>query len=98
MHFSTIKRMLLKTAIHPPSSMLFWPLAVALALLAQPTTAQRLHTCLDHGWKFHLGDAADPAKDFNFRTVSIFVKSGKAEGTAIAPDFEDKDWQDISLP
>ncbi|HEV9035093.1 MAG TPA: glycoside hydrolase family 2 TIM barrel-domain containing protein, partial [Puia sp.] len=58
----------------------------------------RAHTSLDQGWKFHLGDAADPSKDFNFRTVSIFAKSGKAEGTAIAADFNDRDWRDISLP
>ena len=53
---------------------------------------------LDSAWKFHFGDAADPAKDFNYKTSSIFVKSGKAAGTAIAPAFDDKDWQTISLP
>ncbi|GGB03830.1 hypothetical protein GCM10011511_28950 [Puia dinghuensis] len=52
----------------------------------------------DAGWKFHLGDAADPAKDFNYRTASVFVKSGKAGGTAIAPDFDDHGWRSLSLP
>jgi beta-galactosidase len=52
----------------------------------------------DAGWRFHLGDAADPAKDFNFRTASVFVKTGKANGTAIAPDFDDHSWRTLSLP
>jgi beta-galactosidase len=66
---------------------------------ALPGQAQmRQHLSLDEGWAFHFGDAADPAKDFNFRTVSIFAKSGKAEGTAIAPDFDDRDWRVLSVP
>jgi beta-galactosidase len=67
-------------------------------MLAGHAQTPRQHRSLDRGWKFHFGDAADPAKDFNFRTVSIFAKSGKAEGTAIAPDFDDRDWRALSLP
>ena len=73
--------------------LLFFPFVV----LAQQAP-QRLHMALDSAWKFHFGDAADPAKDFNYKTSSIIVKSGKAAGTAIAPAFDDKDWQTISLP
>ncbi|HEV3412551.1 MAG TPA: beta-galactosidase GalA [Puia sp.] len=61
-------------------------------------TAQRQHRSLDDGWRFHFGDASDPAKDFNYGTVSIFSKSGKSEGTAIAPDFNDRDWRALSVP
>jgi beta-galactosidase len=68
-----------------------------LVTLAQQTP-ERLHTSLDSGWKFHFGDAADPAKDFNYKTSTIFVKSGKAAGTAIASTFDDKDWQTLTLP
>src|ERR1700761_2247496 len=56
------------------------------------------HQNFDTGWKFHLGDAADPAKDFNYRTAQIFVKTGRANGTAIAPDFDDQNWRTLSLP
>jgi beta-galactosidase len=69
-----------------------------LATLAQHAQEERLHTAMDSDWKFHFGDAADPAKDFNFKTSSIFVKSGKATGTAIDSGFDDKDWQKLSLP
>ncbi len=62
--------------------------------------AQRQHRSLDDGWRFHLGNAADPAKDFNFGTVNIYSKSGKSEGTAIAPGFNDsdRDWREVSVP
>jgi beta-galactosidase len=59
---------------------------------------QRRHRSLDDGWRFHLGNAADPAKDFNYSTVTIFSKSGKSEGTAIAPNFDDRDWREVSVP
>ena len=58
----------------------------------------REHIDFDADWKFHLGNAADPAKDFNYRTVGIFAKSGKAVGTAIAVDFNDSSWRTLSLP
>ncbi|HTR29018.1 MAG TPA: beta-galactosidase GalA [Puia sp.] len=60
--------------------------------------AQRQHRSLDDGWRFHFGNAADPSKDFNYGTVSIFSKSGKSEGTAIAPDFDDRGWKAVSVP
>ena len=52
----------------------------------------------DSGWKFHLGNAADPAQDFNYGTANIFSKTGKAENTAIAKKFDDAGWQDVQLP
>jgi beta-galactosidase len=67
-------------------------------LSALASAAQRQHLSLDDGWRFHYGNAADPAKDFNYGTVSIFSKSGKAEGTAIAPNFDDRDWREVSVP
>src|SRR5215216_2600803 len=52
----------------------------------------------DEGWKFHLGHAADPAKDFNFRIANIYSKSGGAVHTAIDPRFKDSAWQNVRLP
>lgn len=45
-----------------------------------------------------MGNAADPAKDFNYSTVTIFSKSGKSEGTPIALNFDDRDWREVSVP
>jgi beta-galactosidase len=72
-------------------------LLVSLFFLPLFALAQR-HQSFDAGWKFHLGDAADPAKDFNYRTASVFIKTGRAGGTAIAPDFNDSSWRTLSLP
>jgi beta-galactosidase len=72
-------------------------LLFSVFLLPLFVIAQR-HQNFDAGWKFHLGDAADPAKDFNYRTAQIFVKTGRANGTAIAPEFDDRNWRTLSLP
>ncbi len=58
----------------------------------------RQHLNFDAGWKFHFGNAADPALDFNYANSSAFVKSGKGDNTAIAPDFDDHNWRSLSLP
>lgn len=53
---------------------------------------------LDRGWKFHFGHAGDPSKDFNFGIANLFSKSGKAEGTAVDPGFDDSGWRTLDLP
>jgi beta-galactosidase len=73
-------------------------LVVCCCLGAFAATAQRQHRSLDDGWRFHLGNAGDPAKDFNYSTVTIFSKSGKSEGTAIAPNFDDRGWREVAVP
>ena len=52
----------------------------------------------DDNWKFHLGNAADPSKDFNYSIANIFSKSGNAAGTAIDPRFNDNSWRTLNLP
>jgi beta-galactosidase len=79
------------------SFLLVLPGAFPAALVAQ-SSCVREQLPFDEGWKFHFGHAADPARDFNFTTTSIFVKSGKAGGTAIAPDFPDSSWRSLQLP
>ncbi|MBD3750748.1 MAG: glycosyl hydrolase 53 family protein [Sphingobacteriales bacterium] len=75
------------------------PLIFAFFFFSTVTFAQsRKHILLDRDWTFHLGNASDPAKDFNYGIANLFSKSGKAEGTAIDPKFKDVDWQKIDLP
>jgi beta-galactosidase len=52
----------------------------------------------DEGWKFHFGHAANPDKDFNYSTATIFSKSGGAAKTAIDPKFVDSTWTTVTLP
>ncbi|HTY36733.1 MAG TPA: beta-galactosidase GalA [Bacteroidota bacterium] len=52
---------------------------------------------LDFGWKFHLGDAADPKADFDFGVGTLFAKAGESHG-AVHPNFNDSSWRTLDLP
>jgi beta-galactosidase len=53
---------------------------------------------LDPGWRFHLGHASDPARDFGFgRTQSTFAKALYV-APAADPRFDDSGWAAIDLP
>ena len=60
--------------------------------------AQRQHLPFDRDWKFHLGNAADPGRDFNYGVNNIFSKTGHAPGTCIAPNYDDRTWEVIQVP
>jgi len=69
---------------------------------APPTEASgagRERLLLDFGWRFHLGHADDPSKDFGFGSAGAgnFQKTGNfLPACAIA--FDDGDWKAIDLP
>lgn len=71
-------------------------MTIVVQLSAQ--TSPRQHIRFDTDWKFHLGHAANPEKDFNYSTATIFSKSGGASGTAIDPRFKDSAWRTVQLP
>ena len=55
---------------------------------------------LDFGWRFALGNANDPDKDFGFgklRREGTFAKAGHVDGPA-APRFDDSAWRKVDLP
>jgi beta-galactosidase len=61
--------------------------------------AGRERLLLDFGWRFHFGDANDPAKDFGFGsdTSGNFQKTGDfLPASAVA--FDDSDWRALDLP
>ena len=66
-------------------------------LNAQNFASPRETLLFDRGWKFHLGDAANPEKDFGYGTDAIFAKAGESVG-AIKPDFNDSTWRSVDLP
>ncbi len=72
----------------------------APANLASPTPgADRQRLLLDFGWRFHFGNACDPAKDFQYGTAGAgnFQKTGNFMPAAAA-GFDDSDWREIDLP
>src|SRR3954462_11489542 len=76
-------------------SLLF--LSLFLSCFSQENLNQR-HLNFDDNWKFQLGNASDPAKDFNYKLVTIFSKTGAAPNTAIDPKFNDAAWRTLDLP
>ncbi len=67
----------------------------------QPATsgAGRERLLLDFGWRFHLGNANDPTKDFSFGLGrnGTFQKTGNfLPAGSVA--FDDSDWKPVDLP
>jgi beta-galactosidase len=69
----------------------------ASALLAN-SQSPRERLPFDANWRFALGNAADPQKDFGYSTVSFsFAKTGAGDGPA-SPGFDDRAWRTLDLP
>jgi beta-galactosidase len=66
--------------------------------MSRPASAgDRERLLFDFGWRFHLGHANDPTRDFGFRTIDDFTTTG----SMVAPSrdgFDDKDWRPVDLP
>ena len=65
----------------------------------QPNTL-RERLLLDFGWRFALGNANDPVKDFGFGKLNgsgTFAKAGQVGGPA-SPRFNDSAWSKVDLP
>lgn len=61
--------------------------------------APRRRLLCDTGWRFHLGHADDPARDFNFGTFQrTYAKAGKDTADAALLAFDDSAWERIDLP
>lgn len=89
---------LLNKVIHMKSKTLLFCLGTSL-LLANATRSQnRQKINFDLGWKFHLGNASDPTRDFNYGIANIFSKSGNGENTPIGDKFDTRGWDSINLP
>lgn len=70
-----------------------------LVIQAEVGMAQgRSRINLDQDWKFSLGHANDPNKDFQYGIMPLFKKSGEAFGTAADPKFNDSLWRKLDLP
>jgi len=65
------------------------------ALAASP----RERIALDRDWRFALGHATDPARDFGFGTgyFSYFAKAGYGDGPADVK-FDDRGWRVVEVP
>ena len=70
-----------------------------LGAVSLENAAGRQRLLLDFGWRFHLGHACDPAKDFgfgggragNFQKTGNFLRPGSLA-------FDDSEWKPVDLP
>ncbi|ACB74280.1 beta-galactosidase GalA [Opitutus terrae] len=71
----------------------------SLAAAAAVPAAGRERILLDAGWRFALGHATDPARDFGHGTgyFSYLAKTGFGDGAA-SPAFDDRTWRQLDLP
>ncbi|WP_294958396.1 beta-galactosidase GalA [uncultured Flavobacterium sp.] len=52
---------------------------------------------LNKNWKFHLGSANDPSRDFDYGIVRNFTIAGGGGG-CIVPKFDDSSWSTVNVP
>jgi beta-galactosidase len=62
-----------------------------------PATSTRERLLLDFRWRFHLGHADDPARDFGYGRSDEYMKTGDFFRPS-RPSFNDSDWRAIDLP
>ena len=63
-------------------------------------TSLRERLLLDFGWRFHLGNADDPLKDFSWgelRRAGTFAQKDLFLPLA-SPTFDERGWQRVDLP
>ncbi|HEU5066710.1 MAG TPA: beta-galactosidase GalA [Sphingomicrobium sp.] len=65
---------------------------------AEPVSPRR-RELLSEGWRFHLGNAVDIEKDFSFgHNQATYAKAGAGTADAAYADFNESDWQRITVP
>jgi beta-galactosidase len=86
------------TAVHAASEV-SGPLTAPANLASPAPGAGRERLLLDFGWRFHFGDANDPAKDFGYGSAGAgnFQKTGNFM-PAGSTSFIDTDWRLVDLP
>ena len=60
--------------------------------------APRERFLLDRDWKFHLGHASDPKRDFGFGANEAFGKDGELFPNVSEARYDDSTWSAVSLP
>lgn len=67
--------------------------------LPAPEPSPRREVVLDDGWRFHMGHAADPARDFGFGNWGrTYAKPGFDVAETVKPDFDDSGWKAVRVP
>lgn len=73
-------------------------LMVFCSFLAALTAHGQEKISLDADWKFHFGNAALPAQDFDFGNTLLLHKSNVYETTIVSPKYIDTTWRTLNVP
>jgi beta-galactosidase len=92
-HFSKIKS---ATTFQVVIAALIYLLYTGIPILE---AQEREIILMDKDWRFALGHATDPSKDFMHATgyFSYFAKTGYGDGPA-SPNFDDRSWRILDIP
>lgn len=106
------RRSMLKTALGAAAGAVVLPAPVAAAVQSlRPATAEtpehdwpslaatagRERLSFDRDWRFHLGNADDPALDFGWGRGRMFAKAGDVFAPS-RPKFDVSNWEQVDLP
>jgi beta-galactosidase len=83
--------------VSQPASLLLNAAARSAITEERSAASGRERLLLDFGWRFHLGHADDPARDFGFGQSSVFAKSGRLFMPS-RQDFDASQWRPVDLP
>jgi len=70
---------------------------LSLGLLSNLATPPREKILFDENWRFHLGNAADMEKDFDYGGGALWAKTGWGPGP-INTGFDDSGWRQLDIP
>ncbi|ADG10299.1 glycoside hydrolase family 2 protein [Caulobacter segnis] len=90
-----------RTLIHslPVAGAAIASLAPASGSAGSANSSPRQRIRLDQGWRFALGHAADPDRDFGFGDFQrTFAKQGRAAGPLALTGYDDSRWREVTLP
>ena len=90
----------MKISLKNNCKFLFWMFCASFQIMnAQQnnTSISRQSVSLNKNWKFHLGSANDPSKDFDYSIVRNFTIAGGGGG-AVVPKFDDSKWRTVHVP
>ncbi|MBR0259521.1 MAG: DUF4982 domain-containing protein [Prevotella sp.] len=83
-----------------PKTILLTALGSVLSMVLSAQSVRET-ICLDKGWKFTFGHAADPAKDFGCGTeyFNYLTKASSIHNEGpYTPKFDDAAWQEVQIP
>jgi beta-galactosidase len=73
-------------------------LVVLCSFLAALTAHGQEKIALDADWKFHFGNAALPAQDFDYGSTLLLHKSNVYETTIVSLKYIDSTWRSVNVP